>query len=54
MSPALRCWARRTALAVALAALAVYGGLFAVHAVAMVRFLYQTDYGEGPLLSQAR
>ncbi len=54
MSPALRWRARRTALAVALAALAVYGGLFAVHAAAMVRFPYQTDYGEGPLLSQAR
>ncbi len=46
--------ARTVALAVAVAALAVYGGLFAVHTAAMVRFPYQTDYGEGPLLSQAR
>ena len=53
MSPPRRR-ARGLALAVALAALAVYGGLFVVHAVAMARFPYQTDYGEGPLLSQAR
>ena len=44
--------AARLLLGIALAALAAYAALFAVHAAALVRFPFEADYGEGPLLYQ--
>lgn len=46
--------AARALFAVALSALAAYAVLWAVTAVAEIRFPYELDYGEGPILNQVR